>query len=119
MKKADIKKLDNLWSAKVKELADERCEYCLKDDAWLNSCHIIGRRYRATRWLIANGMCLCFICHRQYDEHGPLHKDIMEKVVTYARFTELSKLAKQNVAKYQDYKTIKKELEDGERTRSN
>ena len=110
MKKTDIKKLDKLWSLKVKERAKFKCEYCLAgEDKILNSCHIIGRRNRSTRWDLENGMCLCYSHHMAYDHHLPQHEDIRNEVIGQKRITRLTK--KRNViAKNQDYETIKEEL---------
>jgi len=113
----EIKELDALWSKKIKELAKYRCEHCkepgrqlVHDGAWLNSAHIIGRRYRGTRWSITNGMCLCYSCHRQWDEHGPQHEDILRRVIGRERLNVLIRMAKHKVTKYQDYDTIKRNL---------
>ena len=114
MKKSHINALDKLWSKKVKELADYKCEHCLETEVWLNACHIIGRRYRATRWLIDNGMCLCFGCHRQYDEHGPFEADIRRRVVGEARYQRLRKI-KNVIAKHQDFEQIKEEINGAKR----
>lgn len=61
-------KLDDLWRDKVKELAGYKCERCGSTDD-LHSHHIIKRTYMPTRWLLANGICLCMGCH------GIAHKD--------------------------------------------
>lgn len=110
MKKSEIKKLDLIWSKKVKEKAGFKCEFCLEEGVWLNSAHIIGRRYRGTRWLIDNGMCLCYGCHRKYDEHAPEEEKIRRIVIGQERLDRLLKI-KQEVAKNQDYETIRKTLE--------
>ena len=55
-------KLDKAWSAYVKERAGNRCEYCGSTKN-LNSHHIIGRRNKATRWEISNGVCICPLHH--------------------------------------------------------
>lgn len=65
MKRSEIKKLDKLWSKKVKEDAGFRCEVCGKsnDECQLHPHHFWGRRIRATRWLLENGICLCASHH--------------------------------------------------------
>jgi len=118
MKKSNIRKLDTLWSKRVKELAGYVCEHCLRNGyeiepetgAWLNSSHILGRRYRATRWLLRNGLCLCLNCHQNYDEHGPLEKDIINRCIGDERYQELVELAKHSVTKGQVYEEIEGEL---------
>ena len=57
------KKLDKLWSDRVKERAGYRCERCPKTD-YLNSHHIIGRINLSLRWNLENGVCLCVGCHK-------------------------------------------------------
>jgi predicted restriction endonuclease len=118
MKKSQIKKLDALWSKSVKERAKYRCEYCEKvgyelgGNVWLNSAHIIGRRYRTTRWILENGMCLCYKCHQAYDHHLPQHQDIFEVCIGKQRWERLTKL-KTVIAKHQDYEQIKDNLTKG------
>lgn len=60
MKKALIKKLDNMWSKKVREYG--MCEKCHKTSP-LNAHHFYSRSIRAVRWDISNGFCLCVGCH--------------------------------------------------------
>jgi hypothetical protein len=55
-------RLDKIWSEKVKENADFKCEVC-GETKYLNSHHYIGRRSMATRWWLPNGICLCPKCH--------------------------------------------------------
>ena len=110
MKKSQIKLLDTLWSKKVKDRADHKCEYCLEREVWLNSAHIIGRSYRTLRWDLDNGMCLCFNCHRAYDQHLPLAEQIRKVVIGEKRLKRLLK-KKQIICKYQDFEKIKKTLE--------
>ena len=60
MRKAQIKKLDSLWSKKVRSVG--WCEWCGKSEH-LNAHHVIGRRNRNVRWYVPNGVCLCSGCH--------------------------------------------------------
>ena len=110
MKTKLIKSLDKLWSLKVKERAEFKCEFCLEEGVWLNSAHIVGRRYRTLRWDIDNGMCLCYGCHRAYDEHQPQAEQIRRIVIGEERLERLL-AKKQVIAKNQDYEEIKKALE--------
>ena len=117
MKKSEIKKLDKMWADAVKKRAGYKCEYCQEEGreisaygVWLNACHIVGRRYRATRWDLNNGVCLCYSCHKQYDEHGPKEGRIV-KMIGLKRKEELQRKAKQTVAKYQDFEEIKRSLQ--------
>ena len=59
-----IKKLDNLWSLKIRE--PRKCELCGKkgDIKNFDAHHIRGRGNMSTRWDLDNGACLCKGCHR-------------------------------------------------------
>lgn len=61
MKKSEIKKLDKVWSEKIRSKG--ACEVCHKTTS-LNAHHIIGRRNRSVRWDLRNGVCLCAGCHK-------------------------------------------------------
>jgi len=65
MTKKNIKKLDALWSAHVKAEAGYKCELCGKNanECQLHGHHFIGRRNRATRWFLPNGIALCASHH--------------------------------------------------------
>jgi len=115
MKKSEIKKLDTLWSKVVKHIANYTCEYCFDSSARLNSAHIVGRTNRTLRWDTDNGMCLCYICHRDYDTHqivdGKMFHYLLESIVIGSKRMGYLLTRKQIIAKNQDYLTIKKELE--------
>lgn len=52
-----------LWSKAVKERANNRCEWCGKIE-YLNSHHIISKRYKPLRFDLSNGIALCPRCHK-------------------------------------------------------
>src|SRR5690606_14140542 len=82
-----IDKRDRVFSLLVRELAGHRCQAC-GDPAGqvkLECAHVVGRRYRATRWLIENARCLCHACHRYFTEN-PL------KWVEFIGLTEFQRL---------------------------
>lgn len=60
MTKSEIKKLDKLWKEKLFEDMDFKCELTglQKGQIQLHPHHYIGRRNRATRWYLPNGVCL-------------------------------------------------------------
>lgn len=66
MTKAEIKRMDTLWSQRVKEDAGNKCEVCgrPKGAVQLHSHHFIGRRNRSLRWWLPNGVCLCAEHHK-------------------------------------------------------
>jgi hypothetical protein len=59
---------DRLWSLIVRGVG--RCEACGSKER-LQAAHGFSRRYRATRWDLRNGVCLCAGCHVRYT-HDPL-----------------------------------------------
>ena len=67
-------KLDKAWSLAVRMKG--HCEMCKKthrEDGkplTLNAHHIMGRRHRATRWDLENGLCLCWYCHNNKAHSG-------------------------------------------------
>ena len=121
MKRVEINKLDLLWGSIVKATKGHRCEMC-GISGRMEAAHVVGRRHRATRWgskLVGDGKpnaydlcghCLCHSCHQMYDEHGPLEGRIVAEVIGYERKAEIQYLAKNTIAKYQDYEEIKAEL---------
>lgn len=114
--KKEIKILDKLWSDKVKE--PNRCACCHRSGKeWkMEAAHIVGRSYRATRWGVEidgkydlNGLCLCHVCHRGFDEHMEVEKVIRERVIGLERYFKLTQ-TKKVLAKYQDFDIIKKNI---------
>lgn len=120
MTRKEIKVLDALWSLVVKEKAKYKCEHCGRYDSRMEAAHVVGRRHRATRWGIwlkipfphwdIAGHCLCHLCHQQYDEHGPLEKEIVEKTIGTERKEILQREAVQKVTKGQVFEEIEKSL---------
>ena len=109
MTRKEIHKLDKLWSAKIRSRG--KCEYC-GATAGLHGAHIIGRRYRGTRWDLENGLALCYTCHNGYDEHGPIEDIITNFIIGKERKQRLIEKAKHAVTKNQDFETIKESLGD-------
>ncbi len=63
---------DQLWSCAVKENWNHRCAMCGRRSG-LNAHHLIPRQHPATRYNLANGLCLCKPCH-QFDAHRSPHQ---------------------------------------------
>lgn len=69
------KLLDKAWSEYVRKSGGV-CQKCKASGVWvdkygnerssLQAHHAFGRRHRATRWDIANGVCLCHPCHLRW-----------------------------------------------------
>ena len=118
MTKKEIRDLDHLWADVVKTLVNYRCEHCGLMGGRVEAAHVVGRRHRTTRWgALVNGTwdlaghCLCHRCHQQYDEHGPMELDILNDTVGVDRKAALQFMARNSVAKYQQYSDIKETLE--------
>jgi len=123
MRKSEIRKLDyEVWNKKVKEKANYTCEFCGIRGVQMEAAHVVGRRYRGTRWGLYTDMvydlcghCFCHNCHQQYDEHGPLEDRIVEKGIGRERKVALQIYAKQFTSeqtKAQDFEQIKSILEN-------
>jgi len=65
--------LDSWWSSAIKKKYGGRCAIC--NGHGVHAHHIIKRRYKVTRWLVINGICLCLDCHRDV-ESGLLAREI-------------------------------------------
>jgi len=70
--KKPIKKADKLFSDKIKSIG--KCEKCGKRK-YLQTAHIISRRYKQVRWDLDNAVCLCRGCH-VYFTHHPIEWDL-------------------------------------------
>lgn len=105
MTSSETKKLDTLFSKKVRELG--YCERCGKTE-WLNTCHIHSRRYRQIRWSWLNVLCLCAGCHR-WSHDNPM--EFADFVKTKRRPKELEELIikKREIGKL-DYETVLKQI---------
>lgn len=63
------KELDVAWSAYVRN----RDKVCLKcgSHGSISAHHSFGRRHRATRWDVENGVGLCYPCHIHWAHRDP------------------------------------------------
>ena len=69
-KKKIVKKLDTLWSIKIRE-RDKICQKCQKTKA-TQAAHIFSRRNLSTRWSLANGIGMCYFCHMFWAHREPV-----------------------------------------------
>ena len=65
-------KADRLWSLAIRE-RDGACRRCGTTER-LQAAHVISRRYKAIRWDLRNGICLCMGCHH-WNHHNPVEFD--------------------------------------------
>ena len=87
---------DELWSRCVKLRDGYKCRYCgrLGKLRGMHAHHFVGRRYRNTRWVVDNGICLCFACHNVMQDFPLVNKDFFIKTVGSDRAEELEILAR-------------------------
>ena len=76
---------NTLWAMAVIE-RDEMCGICGRQDG-LQAHHIIFKRYENTRFLVDNGLTLCFECHRW------VHDNPMESKKHFPLYETLKKIA--------------------------
>lgn len=62
-RKAKCHDADRLFSPLIRTRDDWTCRACGKPNQTPQCAHIVSRRYRATRWLAINAVCLCAGCH--------------------------------------------------------
>ena len=60
--------LDKVFSQIVRKR--KKCERCGKQP--VQCCHIFGRRYLNTRWLLDNALALCSDCHINFAHQKPI-----------------------------------------------
>ncbi len=64
-----VRQCDKWWRKIILLRARGRCEICgksrpaLGEVLWIQACHIISRKYWATRWDRRNGVAGCLDCH--------------------------------------------------------
>ena len=106
MKKTIKKQCDELWSEKIKERADNKCEKC-GNRRYVQAHHIIPRTNYALRYDLENGVALCRACHLYW-----AHKDTVDFYdwVTSRRDIEYLKQSRHRQSK-NDYQAIKIYLE--------
>lgn len=63
----------------------------------MDTAHIVGRRYSATRCLEDNAWCLCRLCHNITGQHAGLFMELVDRTVGPARYWELYALAQAGI----------------------
>lgn len=81
-------KADRIFSILVR--LRRRCEKCGQTDrSKLQTAHIIGRRYSATRTDERNAWCLCAGCHLRLTDHPDEHVAFIFETIGPELFEEL------------------------------
>lgn len=87
------KKLDILWSKKIRE-RDEICQHCGKTQS-TQAAHIVSRGNLETRWLLENGVGMCYYCHIMWAHHQPIEfTEWIETKLGRAKFVRLKARAR-------------------------
>ena len=113
-KEVTEKKLDSLWSLRVKERDGFKCQVpdCNKT-TYLNSHHIFSRSSRSVRWYLRNGITLCS-GHHTLNSAFSAHKapaDFIEWLKIYLGEEEYQSLrARAHLVEKRDRDTIFSEL---------
>ena len=113
MTHAEKDKLDIRWSELIKERDGHRCRHCGTTVKKLESAHIVGRSSFKTRWLLRNGLTLCFTCHAEYDQHRNNAESWLVNHIGKELWAELQWLSRPcNAGGNYFYEDIKKQLEE-------
>ena len=68
--------LDGYWSLIVRALFHQKCAWC-GSTSRLQADHIFSRTMNSTRWVIRNGVCLCYRCHFHRKHYEPMEWALM------------------------------------------
>lgn len=98
MKKSERNKLDKIWADKIKQIGNYQCLKCGAKNKKLEAAHIVGRNAYKTRWLLDNGLCLCFTCHQDYDQHRNFMDNWVKDWIGIEKWNELQELARPDKA---------------------
>ena len=100
--------LDSLWSKVVRGLSGNRCVLCGETKGMIHAHHWVGRRYKATRWVISNGISVCHNCHQKIHDLPQFRQDIISQ--GDVDIERLEHWALQGIGIKQDKEKIKAQL---------
>ncbi len=83
-----------LWSKCVRMRDDNKCQLCGTNKGMMHAHHFIGRRKAQTKYLIENGVCLCFTCHNEVGDYSNVNEGLFIKTVGSGRKEELEVLSR-------------------------
>ncbi len=66
------KKLDTIFSLKVRARDGFRCQKCGKVEKHNHCAHIFSRNNLSVRYEMNNAICLCYYCHLMYAHREPV-----------------------------------------------
>ena len=89
------KKLDDLWRECIRA-RDRTCRVC-NHGGRVDAHHIMGRRHKATRWDLENGILLCWNHHVKYGHADPENlRDNIIDCIGIAKYNALKKKSQNN-----------------------
>jgi len=98
------KKCDDLFSKLIRKAG--KCHRCGEKN-FLQTAHIISRRYHNTRWDLSNALCLCRGCHVYFTWH-PLEWEIYAKEVLGSGYEAMKRIALATPIKHNYEKLIER-----------
>ncbi len=83
-----------LWSKCIHLRDGNKCQLCGATQGVMHAHHFIGRRKAQTKYLLENGICLCFVCHNEVGDYSGVNEELFIKAVGSERKEELEVLAR-------------------------
>lgn len=104
-------KCDKLFSEIIRSVG--RCVLCGSTN-YLQTAHLVSRRYSATRCDISNAVCACAGCHRKMHDWPGIFMGVVEATIGRDSYDDLCKKAQQITKMDWDEEYLRlKEIYDG------
>lgn len=102
----------DLWSKCVRE-RDKVCRNC-GSEVKLSSHHLRSVTHHSTKYLIDNGLCLCWKCHSQQKWHPERFQDMVLEIIGDEEYARLKAMSLTDIQKHTvyDLEGIKEYLQD-------
>jgi hypothetical protein len=95
------KKCLDLWSKCVRA-RDLTCRGC-NSDYKLSAHHVRSRTNLSTRYLLDNGICLCWKCHSLQKFNPERFQDLVIEIIGDEKYQELKRISLGDIQKHTDY----------------
>ena len=95
------KKCLDLWSKCVRA-RDLTCRGC-NSDYRLSAHHIRSRTNLSTKYLLANGICLCWKCHSLQKWNPEKFQDMVLEIIGDEKYQELKRKSQMEITKHTEY----------------
>ena len=100
-----------LWSQCVRTRDGDTCQLCGTTWGVMHAHHFIGRRKAQTKYLIENGICLCFACHNEVGDYSGMNEELFAKTIGSKKKEELEVLSR-IIGRKLDKEAIKASLKE-------